>query len=108
MEFYNENKILIQNLCEIKKQTTEMEEFYKNNFALLMTTTVRNKLFSNFIKIFKLIIDEDIISCRRLMPRIYKQISIHKMQLRKVENKCNNELNTNYLDDIVKIILTKI
>jgi len=108
MNFYAENKLILTSLFEIKAQTAEMKEYYINNFPLLMTTTVRHKLFSNFIKIFKLIRDEDYIGCWRLMPRIYKQIRIHKTQLRKVEKKASYELNVRYLDDIVKVILQQL
>ena len=54
MDFDRENKLIINSLYDIKSQTAEMKEYYKNNFPLLMTTTTRHKLFSNFIKIFKL------------------------------------------------------
>jgi len=108
MDFDRENKLIINSLYDIKSQTADMKEYYKNNFPLLMTTTTRHKLFSNFIKIFKLIKERDIISCWRLMPRIYKQIRIHKTQLKKVEKKSSYDLNVRYLDDIVKVILNQL
>ena len=42
------------------------------------------------------------------MPRIYKQIRVHKTQLRKVEKKSSYDLNVRYLDDIIKVILNQL
>jgi len=105
-----QNKFVLSTLYKVKSQTADMKEKYlnKNNFPMLVTITVRNKLYSNIIKVFKLLKDNDTISCWRLLPRIYKQIRIHKNQLRKIEKKSSYELNGQFLNEVIKFILKQL
>ena len=108
MDFYRENKAVLQNLFLIKSQTTEMKTQYKNDFALLMIVTVRHKIFSNIIKIFKFLRYDKIIECWNLLPRIYKQIRIHKYQLKKTEEHNSYLVNVKYFDDLINVILRQL